>query len=68
MTAYDSRRTGYRHDNVYQDSERVRDRYGFAMNRASGPTDQSGRPVMVTAVVVAILVVLAILAFIAYSR
>ena len=39
----------------------------MAMNRSSDPTDQSGRPYMVTAVVVAILVVLAILAFIAYS-
>jgi hypothetical protein len=37
------------------------------MNRTSDPTDQSGRPYLVTAAVVTILVVLAILAFVAYS-
>ena len=68
MAAYESRRTGYRHGNVNQDSARVRNCYGSGMNRASDPTDQSGRPFMVTAAVVAILVVLAILAFIAYAR
>lgn len=37
------------------------------MNSSSDPANQSGRPYLVTAVVVTILVVLAILAFIAYS-
>jgi hypothetical protein len=37
------------------------------MNRTTDPANQSGRPFMVTGVVVAILVVLAILAFIAYT-
>jgi hypothetical protein len=40
---------------------------GFGMNSSSDPMGQSGRPYLVTAVVVTILVVLAILAFIAYS-
>ena len=37
------------------------------MNSSSDPADQSGRPYIVTAVVVTILVVLAILALVAYS-
>jgi hypothetical protein len=37
------------------------------MNRSSDHAEQSGRPYMVTAVVVTILVVLAILALVAYS-